>query len=188
MNNIINSNIHTMMNNYDNVNNRTNNIVNNSLMNGNNISNRNLNNNKHAIPQDYYEGLSQTGKGITLATIQQHQLLTREQNGLSMYSDLQRPLLSGMEAIQNSQFSFNIKSLIHRLFIEENELDIACIEESSVRLLEEITEEEQQEAIQEFVDRYKKAKHKIKKSKTGYFRGVCQKYWKQNREKKNVNC
>lgn len=163
---------------------------NNVLMNGNNMNNINYNNNNNhnnsVVAKDYYDRLTlQTGKGITLATIQQHQLLTRQQSG--KMHDSNRSFLSGNDAIQNSQLSASVKTLMHRLFVKDNELDKSFIEEPSIRLLEEISEEEQHEAINEFVDRYRKAKHKIKKSKPGYFRGVCQKYWKQNREKKNGN-
>jgi len=132
----------------------------------------------------YNRFLSQSKKPITLATIQMHQQMTRQKNGI--FHELNRPSLSGDEAIEHSQLSTFIKSLINRLFTIDNDLDRSFIEEPSIRLLEEVTEEEQKEAIYEFVDRYKKAKHKIKKSKPGYFRGVCQKYWKQNREKKKV--
>merc|ERR1719187_395874 len=58
------------------------------------------------------------------------------------------------------------------------------IQARSVALLEEISAEEAIRAVEEFCTRYRWASHKIHRSVSGYFRGVCKKYWKLNREAK----
>ena len=92
-------------------------------------------------------------------------------------------ILCGQTALNESKLSINVKELIIELFKQDIDLKLTYIEDPSIRLLEEISEPEQKAAVKEFVERFKKAKHKIKKSRPGYFRGVCQKYWKQNRER-----
>jgi len=61
-------------------------------------------------------------------------------------------------------------------------LSCTIIEERSVALLEELSVHEAISAIEEFCNRYRWASHKIHRSISGYFRGVCKKYWKINRE------
>ena len=79
-------------------------------------------------------------------------------------------------------------SRIHRVAVA-SESDVAdkaaendIKEARTVRLLEEINSDEACDAVCEFFERYSIAKHKIKKSISGYFRGVCQKYWEGNRK------
>eukprot|EP00484_Ammonia_sp_Unknown_P028865 CAMPEP_0197048018 /NCGR_PEP_ID=MMETSP1384-20130603/23428_1 /TAXON_ID=29189 /ORGANISM="Ammonia sp." /LENGTH=411 /DNA_ID=CAMNT_0042480061 /DNA_START=412 /DNA_END=1647 /DNA_ORIENTATION=- len=93
----------------------------------------------------------------------------------------------GLAALQESKLRGDVMQLIHEQFATDHDLQLNYIEPPSIRLLEEISIAEQKEAIREFVERFKKAKHKIKKSRPGYFRGVCQKYWKQNRERKKCD-
>ena len=93
----------------------------------------------------------------------------------------------GLPALSASSLEQDVLQLIRELFATDHDLDLSYIELPSIRLLEEITSLEQKAAIREFVERFKKAKHKIKKSRPGYFRGVCQKYWKQNRERKKCD-
>jgi len=64
------------------------------------------------------------------------------------------------------------------------ELSCGIIKERSVALLEEISSIEAIQAVEEFCTRYKWASHKIYLSVSGYFRGVCKRYWKRNREQK----
>jgi len=61
-------------------------------------------------------------------------------------------------------------------------LSCGIIQARSVALLEEISPEEAIRAVEEFCTRYRWASHKIHRSVSGYFRGVCKKYWKLNRE------
>jgi len=63
-------------------------------------------------------------------------------------------------------------------------LSCGIIQARSVALLEEISAEEAIRAVEEFCTRYRWASHKIHRSVSGYFRGVCKKYWKLNREAK----
>jgi len=63
-------------------------------------------------------------------------------------------------------------------------LSCGIIQTRSVALLEEISSEEAIRAVEEFCSRYRWASHKIHRSVAGYFRGVCKKYWKLNREAK----
>jgi len=63
-------------------------------------------------------------------------------------------------------------------------LSCGIIQARSVALLEEITPDEAIRAVEEFCTRYRWASHKILRSVSGYFRGVCKKYWKLNREAK----
>lgn len=61
-------------------------------------------------------------------------------------------------------------------------LSCGIIQARSVALLEEISADEAIRAVEEFCTRYRWASHKIHRSVSGYFRGVCKKYWKLNRE------
>jgi len=61
-------------------------------------------------------------------------------------------------------------------------LSCGIIQSRSVALLEEISADEAIQAVEEFCTRYRWASHKIHRSVSGYFRGVCKKYWKLNRE------
>jgi len=61
-------------------------------------------------------------------------------------------------------------------------LSCEIIQARSIALLEEISAEEAIRAVEEFCTRYRLASHKIHRSVSGYFRGVCKKYWKLNRE------
>jgi len=61
-------------------------------------------------------------------------------------------------------------------------LSCGIIKARSVALLEEISADEAIRAVEEFCTRYRWASHKIHRSVSGYFRGVCKKYWKLNRE------
>jgi len=61
-------------------------------------------------------------------------------------------------------------------------LSCGIIQARSVALLEEISPCEAIRAVEEFCTRYRWASHKIHRSVSGYFRGVCKKYWKLNRE------
>jgi len=94
------------------------------------------------------------------------------------------PSRCGLPALKASSLDREVVDLTVELFQTDHDLELSYIEPPSIRLLEEISTVEQKAAIREFVERFKKAKHKIKKSRPGYFRGVCQKYWKQNRERK----
>lgn len=67
-------------------------------------------------------------------------------------------------------------------FATLNGLSCNIIQERSVSLLEELSVKEAICAIDEFCNRYRWASHKIHRSISGYFRGVCKKYWKSNRE------
>jgi len=67
-------------------------------------------------------------------------------------------------------------------FATLNGLSCNIIQERSVSLLEELSVKEAICAIDEFCNRYRWASHKIHRSISGYFRGVCKKYWKCNRE------
>jgi len=67
-------------------------------------------------------------------------------------------------------------------FASLNGLSCNIIQERSVALLEELSVKEAVSAIDEFCHRYRWASHKIHRSISGYFRGVCKKYWKINRE------
>ena len=94
------------------------------------------------------------------------------------------PSHCGLPALKASRLDRDVVDMTIELFQQDHDLELSYIEPPSIRLLEEISAVEQKAAIREFVERFKKAKHKIKKSRPGYFRGVCQKYWKQNRERK----
>jgi len=61
-------------------------------------------------------------------------------------------------------------------------LSCGIIQARSIALLEEVSVEEAIRAVEEFCTRYRWASHKIHRSVSGYFRGVCKKYWKLNRE------
>merc|ERR1719410_273750 len=76
---------------------------------------------------------------------------------------------------------------IEERFADLPELSPSVIGTRAVALLEEISSEEAICAIEEFCNRYRWAAHKIHRSISGYFRGVCKKYWKQNREQHKVN-
>jgi len=71
-------------------------------------------------------------------------------------------------------------------FATLNGLSCNVIQERSVALLEELSVKEAICAIDEFCNRYRWASHKIHRSISGYFRGVCKKYWKINREAHKV--
>jgi len=71
-------------------------------------------------------------------------------------------------------------------FATLNGLTCNIIQERSVALLEELSVKEAICAIDEFCNRYRWASHKIHRSISGYFRGVCKKYWKINREAHKV--
>jgi len=90
----------------------------------------------------------------------------------------------GLQMLKQSSLDREVITLTVEQFQSDPDLELSYIEPPSLRLLQEISTLEQKAAVREFVERFKKAKHKIKKSRPGYFRGVCQKYWKQNRERK----
>jgi hypothetical protein len=81
-----------------------------------------------------------------------------------------------------SSLSTSILMSIESNFATLNGLSCDIIQERSVALLEELSVNEAICAIKEFSNRYRWASHKIHRSISGYFRGVCKKYWKINRE------
>ena len=94
------------------------------------------------------------------------------------------PSRCGLKALQASSLHREVVLFTVDLFQQDGDLELSYIEPESIRLLEEVSLTEQKAAILEYVERFKKAKHKITRSRRGYFRGVCQKYWEQNRERK----
>ena len=89
-----------------------------------------------------------------------------------------------LKALEASSLDREVIDMTIELFQQDHDLELSYISPGSIRFLEEISVVEQKTAIREFVERFKKAKHKITKSRSGYFRGVCQKYWKHNIERK----
>lgn len=67
-------------------------------------------------------------------------------------------------------------------------IDLSIVEERSLLLLLEIENPQDSiDAIEEFCGRYAWASHKIHKSVSGYFRGVCKKYWRRQALNKKEN-
>lgn len=87
----------------------------------------------------------------------------------------------------NSNLHVSVLMKIEESFGQLLELNPSIIGTRAVALLEEISTEEAICAIEEFCNRYRWASHKIHRSISGYFRGVCKKYWKQNREQHKAN-
>lgn len=87
----------------------------------------------------------------------------------------------------NSNLHVSVLMKIEESFGQLQELNPSIIGTRAVSLLEEISTEEAICAIEEFCNRYRWAAHKIHRSISGYFRGVCKKYWKQNREQHKAN-
>jgi len=84
--------------------------------------------------------------------------------------------------LRNSSLSPAVLMSIESNFATLEGLTCNIIQERSVALLEELSVKEAICAIEEFCNRYRWASHKIHRSISGYFRGVCKKYWKTNRE------
>jgi len=93
-----------------------------------------------------------------------------------LYEVMRYPLL------RNSSLPTPVLMSIESNFATLNGLTCNIIQERSVALLEELSVKEAICAIEEFCNRYRWASHKIHRSISGYFRGVCKKYWKTNRE------
>ncbi|ETO28479.1 hypothetical protein RFI_08653, partial [Reticulomyxa filosa] len=94
----------------------------------------------------------------------------------------------GRSVLESSRLSPTVLQLIQYRFCQEQQkMDLNIIEDAAVRLLEEISPEViiiiMICIVIIILFLYRVASAKIKKSIPGYFRGVCQKYWKQNREK-----
>lgn len=85
-----------------------------------------------------------------------------------------------------SSLPISVLISIESNFATLNGLSCNIIQERSVALLEELSVKEAICAIDEFCNRYRWASHKIHRSISGYFRGVCKKYWKINREAHKV--
>jgi len=88
--------------------------------------------------------------------------------------------------LANSSLPDSVLENIEYNFATLNGLSCNVIQERSVALLEELSVKEAICAIDEFCNRYRWASHKIHRSISGYFRGVCKKYWKINREAHKV--
>jgi len=97
-----------------------------------------------------------------------------------LFEVMQYPLL------RNSSLSPAVLMSIESNFATLEGLTCNIILERSVSLLEELSVKEAICAIEEFCNRYRWASHKIHRSISGYFRGVCKKYWKANREAHKV--
>lgn len=88
------------------------------------------------------------------------------------------------ELLAQSSLSQEVLDEIEKVF-ETNrpsaDINKSLIQENTVRLLEELPVADAKIALNEFVNRCIVAPEKICKSKAGYLRGVCLKYWKTGR-------
>lgn len=88
------------------------------------------------------------------------------------------------DMLEKSRLAPEIIDQIEKVFISAKPcegIDISLIQENTIRLLEELPVPDAKIAINEFVQRLVMAPEKICKSKSGYLRGVCLKYWKTGR-------
>jgi len=87
------------------------------------------------------------------------------------------------ELLAQSNLSQEVLEEIENVFGNKGSADInkSLIQENTVRLLEELPVADAKIALNEFVNRCIVAPEKICKSKAGYLRGVCLKYWKTGR-------
>lgn len=88
------------------------------------------------------------------------------------------------DLLYNSSLSDEVLEEIEKVFVTDRangEFDKSLIDDSTIRLLEELSVPHAKIALNEFAHRCKVAPEKIRKSIAGYLRGVCLKYWKIGR-------
>jgi len=88
------------------------------------------------------------------------------------------------ELLAHSSLNPEVLEEIEKVFVTDrasDDIDKTLIDDSTIRLLEELSVPHAKIALNEFAHRCKVAPEKIRKSTAGYLRGVCLKYWKIGR-------
>merc|ERR1719384_60109 len=103
----------------------------------------------------------------------------------NLYRTRNKSISRGLEELlAHSSLNPEVLEEIDKVFVTDrasDDIDKTLIDDSTIRLLEELSVPHAKIALNEFAHRCKVAPEKIRKSTAGYLRGVCLKYWKIGR-------
>jgi len=103
----------------------------------------------------------------------------------NLYRTRNKSMSRGLEELlAHSSLNPEVLEEIDKVFVTDrasDDIDKTLIDDSTIRLLEELSVPHAKIALNEFAHRCKVAPEKIRKSTAGYLRGVCLKYWKIGR-------